>query len=88
MSFSLWHWLIVAAISAVLLHRQIIRAIRFLADPSRSLKESFGIQSPKNRQTIRKQSGALMSVWLIGLAALLLIFVWKTSSYWTGRLWP
>lgn len=88
MGLSLWHWLIVAAISVFLLHRQIIRAFRFLADPSRSLKESLGIQSPKDPQTIRKQSGAQMSVWLIGIAALLLIFIWKTSSYWAGRLWP
>jgi hypothetical protein len=88
MGFSLWHWLIVTAISAFLFRHQIMRVIHFFADPGRALKESMGIHKPKDRQPIGKQSRVQMSVWLIGLAALFLIFVWKTSSYWTGRPWP
>ena len=93
MGFSLWHWLIVVAISAFAFRRQLSSLILYLTDPGRALRERLGMLDAKDREAmIQKQASIRLKLkqkaWLIVVAAFALIFAWKALSYWTGRTRP
>ena len=93
MSFSLWHWLIVIAISAFAFRRQLSNVIRYLTDPGRALRDRLGMLGAKDREAmIRKQERIRLELkqkgWLLIVAACVFIFAWKALSYWTGHSQP
>ena len=89
MGFSLWHWLIVIAISAFAFRRQFSSLILYLTDPGRALRDRLGMLNAKDREAvIRKQARIRLKAWLMVVAAFVLIFAWKTMSYWTGQTNP
>jgi hypothetical protein len=93
MGFSLWHWLIVIAISAFAFRRQLSSVILYLTDPRRALRQRLGMLDPKDREAMIREQASIRSklkqkAWVIGVAAFALIFAWKALSYWTGRSQP
>ena len=87
MSFSLWHWLIVVAISAFAFRRQISSLILYLTDPSRAVKQRLGMLDAKDREAmLRKQADIKVKLkqktWIVVAAVFALIFAWKALSYW------
>ena len=52
MGFSLWHWLIVVAISAFAFRRQLSSLILYLTDPGRALRERLGMLDAKDREAM------------------------------------
>jgi uncharacterized membrane protein len=89
MGFSLWHWLIVIAISAFAFRRQLSSLILYLTDPGRALKDRLGLLHAKDREAmIRKQARRRLKAWLTVVAAFVLIFAWKATSYLTGHTRP
>jgi hypothetical protein len=93
MGLSLWHWLIVIAISAFAFRHRLSSLILYLTDPGRALRNRFGMLSAKDREAmIRKQERIRVALkqkgWFIVAAAVVLIFAWKATSYWTGRTRP
>jgi hypothetical protein len=89
MGFSLWHWLIVIAISAFAFRRRFSSLILYLTDPGRALRDRLGMLNAKDREgVIRKQARMRLKAWLIVVAAFVLIFAWKTMSYWIGQTNP
>ena len=86
MGFSLWHWLIVIAISAFAFRRQFSSLILYLTDPGRAVRDRIGMLDAKDRDDmIRKQARMRLKAWLIVVAAFVLIFAWKALAYWSGR---
>ena len=90
MGFSLWHWLIVIAVSAFAFRHQLSSLILYLTDPGRALRDRLGMLNANDREAmVRKQErirvGLKQKLWLIVAAAAVLIFAWKAASYGTGR---
>jgi hypothetical protein len=86
MGFSLWHWLIVMAISAFAFRRLLYSLILYLTDPGRAVRDRLGLLNAKDREAmIREQSRRRLKAWLAVAAAFVLIFAWKAASYWTGQ---
>ena len=86
MSFSIWHWLIVVAITAFAFRGQLFNLILYLTDPGRAFKDRLGVLNAKDREDmIRKQQRIRLELkrkaWLILVAGLVLIFVWKVMSF-------
>ena len=89
MSFGLWHWLIVVAISAVAFRRQLSGVILYLTDPGRALKHRLGMLDAKDREAMIRRQAKMREelsrkAWIIIVAIVVLIFVWKVASYWTA----
>ena len=82
MGFSVWHWLIVIAISAFAFRRQLSSLILYLTDPGRAVRDRLGMLQAKDREAmIRKQARMRLKAWLMVAAGFVLIFAWKAASY-------
>ena len=81
MGFSLWHWLIVIAISAFAFRRQLSSIILYLTDPGRAVRDRLGMLQAKDQEAmIRKQARMRLKAWLIVVAGFVLIFAWKAAN--------
>ena len=86
MSFGLWHWLIVIAITLIAFHRQLPTLILYLIDPGRALRHRLGLLGAKDREAmLRKRERIRLELRQKGsffiVAALVLIIAWKALSY-------
>ena len=89
MGFSVWHWLIVMAVSAVAFRRQLSSLILYLTDPGRAVRDRLGLLQAKDREEmIRKQAKIRLKAWIIVAAGLGLIFAWKAADYWMNHAQP
>jgi hypothetical protein len=89
MGFSVWHWLIVSAVSALAFRRQLSSLILYLTDPGRAVRDRLGMLQAKDREAmIRKQARMRLKAWLIVAAGFVLIFAWKAASYWMNHPGP
>ncbi len=85
MSFSLWHWLIVAVITAFAFRRKLSQIFLFLTDPGRASREVLGILNAKDRELmLEKQTRMRQRGWILVAGFFLLVIAWKASRYWTG----
>jgi Sec-independent protein translocase protein TatA len=85
MSFSLWHWLIVAVIAALAFRRRLSQIFLFLTDPGRASREFLGILNAKDREAmLEKQTKLRQRWWILVAVFFLLVISWKASRYWTG----
>ena len=89
MGFSVWHWLIVMAVSAFAFRRQLSSVVLYLTDPGRAVRDRLGLLHPKEREAmIRKQARMRLKAWLIVAAGFVLIFAWKAADYWMNHAQP